>query len=153
VPSFIVEKPDYARLIGTITAGWSVAEMLLSLVFSFLLGTDHTRAHAVYFTLQGHRARFEVVKADRLAEFRELLSRLSTVTKERNTFAHNLWGVSPTGAVNLINMGNPNKDRMYIGLDDLQAVADDISGICEDLHRFSLRLWKREDLLDPAHSG
>jgi hypothetical protein len=159
MPSAIQTQPDHARLIGMVTAEWSLVELMLSSLFSTLLDTDYARAHAVFFSFQSHRAQFEVVKAvgavalaeqpDRLVELKQLLSRIETVARRRNDFAHGLWGVCPTtGVVRLINMGKPHRGLDEVRLSDLHAVADEIASIVEDLHRLHARLAGFEHLLE-----
>jgi hypothetical protein len=161
VTAAIQAKPDYARLIGVITAEWSVVEMMLSAIFSGLLGASYERASAVFFALQSHRAKFDAVNAvgevtlrdqpNRLTELKQLMRRIATVAKERNDFSHGLWGVSPTtGDVNLINLGNPRRGKDSISLDDLQAVADEIADIVGGLHQLYLRFAGFERLLNSS---
>jgi hypothetical protein len=159
MPSAIQTQPDHARLIGVITAEWSLVEMMLSTLFGALLGTEHARAHAVFFALQSHRAQLDVVKAvatvalaeqpDRLADLKRLLGRIGTAATKRNDFSHGLWGVSPTtGAVRLINMRKPHRQLDHVSPGDLEAVADEIASIVEDLHRLYSRLAGHEHLLE-----
>jgi hypothetical protein len=161
MPTVIQTQPDHARLIGVITAEWSLVEMMLSSLFGVLLGAEQSRAYAAFFALHSHRAQFDVVKAvgtvalseqpDRLAELKKLLSRIESVARRRNDFSHGCWGVSPTtGAVNLINMSKPERGLDDVRPSDLQAVADEIASIVEDLHRFYTRLAGFEHLLETS---
>ncbi len=141
-----------------ITAEWSLVELMLSSLFSALLDTDDARAHAVFFSLQSHRAQFDVVKAvgavalgeqpHRLAELKQLLSRIETVARRRMTLPTASGGFSDDGVVRLINMGKPHRGLDDVHLSDLQAVADEIASIVEDLHRLYARLAGFEHQLE-----
>ncbi len=157
-------KPDHARLIGEITAEWSVVDQMLGALFCALMGVEQTRGFAVFNTLWSHRAKIEAVRAagqvaladqpEQLAEFRELLDRIGATASRRNDFAHGLWGVSPTtGAVSLVNTGKPHRNLDEVSIGDLEAISDEVGRIVVNLHTFYLRHLGLEHLMPAGNAG
>ncbi len=99
----IESVPDLASDICKIFSSWSYVEYQIDLLFLSLTGGSSRSALAVFASLESDRARLGAMRAAanvhlqsyELIAFEAALKMVRTAAKERNRFAHHLWGTIP----------------------------------------------------------
>lgn len=103
-------RPAAAQIVARALAVWTYAEMESARILARLLEANTNAAASVYLTLQNARARQDVLKAAAKSVLSEqdyalleaLLLMKSNLEKERNAFAHGVFGICakiPEGVV------------------------------------------------------
>jgi hypothetical protein len=93
--------PEYLQAFGLLEIEWNRLEGELFQLFYQLCGARFDRAHAIFFSLQMHRARREMVEEVALyalankpslrKELGSLMRRLRNAAAKRNEIVHTIW--------------------------------------------------------------
>jgi hypothetical protein len=94
-------RPEYLQAFGLLEVEWNRIEGELFYVFYQLCGARIDKAHAIFFSLQNHRARREMVEELALYAlanrpqarkgFAALMRRVRNAAAKRNEIVHTLW--------------------------------------------------------------
>jgi hypothetical protein len=94
-------RPEYLQAFGLLEIEWNRLEGVLFDLFYQLCGARFDKAHAIFFSLQMHRARREMVEevalyalADKPTlrkQFGALMRRLRNAAAKRNEIVHTIW--------------------------------------------------------------
>jgi hypothetical protein len=129
------EHPDHAALIANIIAQWSTIEDAYTRLFSYFIGINFFSACQLFATLRASRAKLDLFDAagryffegdaDALAAFGELVGLLGGRLKDRNKYAHAIYGIDDAGDLVMLRrdreLSQPDKSVEPVRLADLEA--------------------------------
>lgn len=139
-------KPEYLQAFGLLEVEWNRLEGGLFHLFGQVCGSDFWRAHAIFFSLQNHRARRELVEAaaveaidtqDVRDELARLMRRMRNASAKRNEIVHTIWEWNGD-AWGLLPLGNKLGTGDILG--ELRRRTETIRALRRDLERFRNKL-------------
>ncbi len=146
-------------LIGRLTMIWNDAQSMVYLMFSDMLGADHDRSKAIFFSLRSDGAQRTVTTALAKAVLRDEkltddvvdgLERFGRMAGRRNDFIHTIWHADdaaqiPTPWLNLVGR--------LVGKDpteEAQRLINDVSNLLDEL--ITLRTRVKESVSLPRNA-
>jgi hypothetical protein len=94
-------KPEYLQAFGLLEIEWNRIEGALFDIVYQLCGTRFDKAHAIFFSVQAHRGRREMVEEVALyaladkpqlrKQLNSLMRRLRNAAAKRNEIVHTIW--------------------------------------------------------------
>jgi hypothetical protein len=131
----LTEHPEHASLIAKIVAQWNTIEDAYTRLLSYFIGVNFFSASQLFATLTASRAKLDLFETagqyffegdvDGRAAFDELVGLLSGRLKERNKYAHAIYGINDIGELAIIRrnreLSQPGRAVETIRLAELEA--------------------------------
>lgn len=163
----LTEHPEHAALIAKIIAQWSATEDAYTRLFSYFIGVNFFAATQLFSTLVASRAKLNLFEAagryffegdaDGLAAFLELLGLLGGRLKDRNKYAHAVYGINDNGELVIVRrdkeLSQPHHDVEIVSLADLQGAWSAAVLTFNTTQRFSITLHSKmpDQFLEALH--
>jgi hypothetical protein len=101
-PGCLQERPNIALGIALIASHWADIELLLGIMYTYLLAGQEPTALSNYFSQRDlnkrramcHHAAKLKLSPDLVSELSDLYDKVSKVATERNTIVHGLWAIT-----------------------------------------------------------